>query len=125
MKDRHICRDRNNKKIKDVSGEIMTLQKRYRCSTISEAYKLFYDNNPAVKISQTSFYNQKPDFIQLQKETPVNTCLCTYHENMQLLTSAAEKLPDISGLVNRIVFDKNNPNCMMQKCETCKNFLLT
>ena len=48
MKDRHICRDRNNKKIKDASGKTMTLQKRYMCFTISEAYKLLCDNNPAV-----------------------------------------------------------------------------
>ena len=102
----------------------MTLQKRYMRFTISEAYKLFCDNNPLVKISRTSFYNQKPDFIQLRAETPVNTCLCTYHENMRLLTSAVEKLPDISGLINRVVCDKSNPNCMMQKCETCKNLSL-
>ena len=124
MKDRHICRDRNNKKIKDASGKTMTLQKGYMCFTISEACKLFCDNNPLVKISHTSFYNQKPDFIQLRAETPVNACLCTYHENMRLLTSAVEKLPDISGLINRVVCDKNNSNCMMQKCETCKNLSL-
>ena len=82
MKDRRICRDRNNKKIKNASGKTITLQKRYMCLTISQAYKLFCDNNPVVNIIHPSFYNQKPDFIQLQAETPVNTCLYTYHENM-------------------------------------------
>ena len=38
--------------------------------------------------------------------------------------SAADKLPDISGLINRIVSDKSNLNCMTQKCETCKNLSL-
>ena len=38
MKGRHICRDRNNKKINDASGKTMTLQKRYMCFPISEAY---------------------------------------------------------------------------------------
>ena len=47
-----------------------------------------------------------------------------YHENMWLLISAADKLPDISGLINRIVSDKSIPNCMTQKCETCKNLSL-
>ena len=70
------------KKIKDANGETMTLQKKYMCFTISEAYKLFCDNNPAVTMSCISFYNQRPDFIQLRAETPVNTCLYTYHENM-------------------------------------------
>ena len=78
MKDMHIFRDRNNKKIKDASGKTMTYQKRYMCFTISEVYKLFCDNNPLVKISRTSFYNQKPDFIQLRAETPVNTCFGKY-----------------------------------------------
>ena len=82
MKGRHICRDRNSKKIKNASGKTITLQKRYMCLTISQAYKLFCDSNPVVNIIHTSFYNQKPDFIHLQAETPVNTCLCTYHENM-------------------------------------------
>ena len=77
-------------------GKQLTLQKRHMCFTISEAYKLFYDNNPAVKFSHTSFYNQKPDFIQLWAETPINTCLCTYHENMWLLTSAELKTCQIS-----------------------------
>ena len=124
MKDWHICRDRNNKKIKDASGKTMTLQKRYICFTIREAYKLFCDNNPAVKISHTLLYNQKPDFIQWWAETPVITCLCTYHEHMQLLNSAFEKILDISGLINRIFCDKNSSNCMMQKCETCENVSL-
>ena len=122
MKDRCICRDRKNKKIKDAGGKTMTLQKRYMCFTISETYKLFCNNNRAVEISCTSFYNQKPDFIQLWAETPVNTC--TYHENMRLLTSVVEKLPDIIGLINRTVCDKNSPNWLMQECETCKNLSL-
>ena len=42
LKDRHIYRDKN-KKIKDASEKTMTLQKRYMCFTISEAYKLFCD----------------------------------------------------------------------------------
>ena len=82
MKDRHICRDENNKKIKDASGKAMTVQKRYMCFTISEAYKLFCVGNPAVKIGHTSFYNWKPDFMQLRTETPVTACLCTYRENV-------------------------------------------
>ena len=57
----------------------------------------------------------------MQAETPVNTCLCTSHENVWLLTSAVEKLPDISGLINRVTCDKSNPNCMMQRFETCRN----
>ena len=61
---------------------------------------------------------QKPDFMQLQEETPANTCLCTHHENMWLLNSAVEKLPDISGLINRIVYDKNSSNYRKQKCGT-------
>ena len=65
MNGRHVCRDTNNKKIKDASGKTMTLQKRYMCFPINEANKLLCDNNPTVEISHTSFYNQKPDFIQL------------------------------------------------------------
>ena len=50
MKYGHICKDENNKKIKDASGKTMALQK-------IEANKLLCDNSPAVKISPTSFYN--------------------------------------------------------------------
>ena len=89
----------------------MTLQKRHTCFTISEAYKLFCDKNPAVKILHTSFYNQKPGFTWLQAEKPVHNCLRTYHKNMPLLISAA-------------LLISYNPNCMMQNCETCKNLSL-
>ena len=40
---------------------------------------------------------------------------------MLLLISAIDKLPDISGLIATIICDKNNPNSMMQKYETCKH----
>ena len=43
---------------------------------------------------------------------------------MWLLNSAVEKLPDISGLINRIVYDKNSPNYRKQKCGTGKNLSL-
>ena len=82
MKNRHTCRDENNKELKDTSGKTMTLKNRYMCFTINEACKVFCDNIPTVKVSRTSFNNQKPSFIQLRAETPVDTCLYTYHENM-------------------------------------------
>ena len=49
MKYGHICKDENNKKIKDASVKAMAFQK-------IEAHKLLCDNNPAVKISSASFY---------------------------------------------------------------------
>lgn len=41
MKDRPICRDENNKKVKNASGKTTTIQKRY--TSLPTKHKLFCD----------------------------------------------------------------------------------
>ena len=124
MKDRYICRNESGQKLVDSDGKTVSVQKRYMCYTLNESYKLFCDQNLSIKISRTTFYNCKPDHVMLRADTPANTCLYTYHENMRLLVSAVEHLPDMTELVKNIVCDKKSKLCMMQSCDSCGHLRL-
>jgi hypothetical protein len=56
---------------------------RFLEMTGREAYQQFINENPNIDISRSSFYALKPR--EVKWEVPLETCLCIYHENMQLL----------------------------------------
>ena len=90
--------------------------------TLSEAFELFRDQYPEIKISCCTFCNCMPDTIMLRANTPANMCLCTYHENMQLLVSAVD--PPVIDLLQHVVCDVKSQRCMLQSCESYCNLSL-
>ena len=74
----------------------MKLKRRYMMYTLSEAFEMFCEQHPKVKISQSTFCNCMPDHVMLRANTPADMCLYTYRENMHLLVNAIEKLPPLT-----------------------------
>ena len=61
-----------------------------RCMEITrrEAFQKFANENPSIAIGNASFYALKPR--QVKFNSPLDTCLCIYHENMHLLLKAGK-----------------------------------
>ena len=93
----------------------------YLCYTINEAYELFCIDYPYIKLGRTSFYSCKPDHAMLRSETPANSCLCIYHENMRLLITSPNCFPDLKDFISIIVCDSKRRECMLQTCISCGN----
>ncbi|XP_054259552.1 uncharacterized protein LOC128984273 [Macrosteles quadrilineatus] len=60
-------------------------QKRYLNDTMLNLYKIFSTEHSHLKLSYASFCKLRPFWIVMPKVTDRDTCLCTVHENMNLL----------------------------------------
>lgn len=86
-------------------------QKRYLNDTMLNLYKIFSTENSQLKLSYASFCKLRLFWIVMPKVTDRDTCLCTLHENMNLL---------VSKLFHNKVIKENSPK---EVCKTlcCKN----
>ena len=61
---------------------------RFMEITGREAFQKFVNENPSIVIGKSSFYALKPK--QVKYNSPLDTCLCIYHENMHLLLKVSK-----------------------------------
>ena len=91
---------RNYITFKDNDGTKTTLQKRILLYSVRETFQLFLteyvDTN--INLSLTSFNDLRPLNILVQSYMPERNCLCTYHENVNLLLKSLSKYITCSGL---------------------------
>ena len=108
-----------------TDGVRTSYQKRHMLMTIKEAFQLFVEEYPDLKIKKSKFFNLRPGYILPVSETPHNVCLCQYHENFLFLIKAmkllecASKIPD--NILNELCCNTNDEKCMMNLCEKCEN----
>ena len=119
MKDKHIIWDEWGCKVRDENGDTVKLKRLYMMYTLSEAFEMFCEQHPKVKISQSTFCNCMPDHVMLRANTPTDMCLCTYHENIHLLVNGIEKLPSLTDLLKLAVCNAESQKLMFQLCECC------
>ncbi|CAF5172104.1 unnamed protein product, partial [Rotaria magnacalcarata] len=91
---------RDHVTVTDDNGESMTLQKRILLYNIRETYQLFVDeySNKNVDLSLTSFNELRPVNILINSYMPHHSCLCIYHENVNLLIKLLSKHISCDGL---------------------------
>ncbi len=100
------------------------LQKRHMYYTVKETHSLFKLENPDLKIGKSKFAQLKPANVLHKSETPKDACLCTYHENINLLCEAVHKaMPDFptysSDFVSNFVCSADSEKCMTGNCDVC------
>ena len=68
-----------------VDGAKIPIQKRLMMFPLREAFPLFVQDNPGIKISFSKFCAFKPEWIKIanQKQTHV-VCMCIKHQNPKL-----------------------------------------
>ncbi|CAF2654996.1 unnamed protein product [Rotaria sp. Silwood2] len=115
--------------IKDDNGQSTTVQKRILLFSSREAHSLFlteYDNTN-VHLSLTSFNDLRPLNILLQSHMSHRSCLCAYHENINLLIKPLSRYISCSGLNSLQAFSatlvccETDENCMFSRCSLCAN----
>lgn len=72
-------------------GKKITLRKFYLTMYLREAYAVFKDTYPDMKLSFTVFKDEHPENVLLMKDTPYQ-CLCKIHENFLLKLKGINKL---------------------------------
>lgn len=99
-------------------------QKRYLSDSMFNLHKKFQKEN-TLKASFASFCRLRPFWVVTRNISERDTCLCVYHENMQLMFEKLKYLDIISvqnlrELCKTVVCDINSESCMLRKCEKCK-----
>ena len=72
----------------------MPVPVRFMEITGREAFQKFINENPSIAIGKSSFYALKPR--QVKYNSPLDTCLCIYHENMHLLLKVSKICESLS-----------------------------
>ena len=100
-------------------------QKRYLMMTLQEAHHLFKDEHPSIRIGRSKFCSLRPDTVMLTGDMPHNLCICKHHANISLLLeglSSITQLPKThNDLMDKIVCDTQQQDCMMHLCTVCQS----
>lgn len=101
-------------------------QKKYLYMTLSEVYETFKTEYPEVKVGLSTFASLRPQHVLLSSQTPANVCVCSYHANVDFLLSGinmcVQSFPEkCNKLVETLVCDSQNKQCMMGICQQCGN----
>ena len=78
---------------RDNDGTKTTLQKIILLYSVRETFQLFLTEyvNTNINLSLTSFNDLRSMNILVQSYMPERSCLCTYHENVNLLLKSLSK----------------------------------
>ncbi len=71
----------NKKDVLKINNEHVPV--RFLEMSIQEALQKFYIDNPTIRIGKSSFYCLRPRQVKIS--SPHQTCMCQYHENMDLV----------------------------------------
>ena len=103
------------------------VQKRYLLYSLRETFALFKNDNPSTLVGLSKFSSLRPTNVKLLSETPKNTCLCLYHENIRQICDCLSKVVNFPAythdFVNNAVCDVNSESCMMGKCSSCPKWI--
>lgn len=100
--------------------------KRFLTRSLKEAYKLFKQEHPEIKMGITKFYTLRPKFVMLSPCKDV--CLCIYCANFDLYVNSINNLmggkySDLdkvrSKLLSAIVCSNSSEQCFFQECTAC------
>ena len=115
--------------VEDDDGQRITLQKRILLCSIRETYQLFLTDKQYanVSLSLTAFRELRPMNVLFQSYMSHRRCLCSYHENVNLLLKSLSKyinsldLNSLQAFSSALVCDEANEDCMFRHCSLCSN----
>ncbi|CAF4030591.1 unnamed protein product, partial [Rotaria magnacalcarata] len=110
----------NRKDVVLINGTPMG--KRFMQMTIAETFRLFSIEHPSLEIRKTKFYELRPKDVK--SDSPHDTCLCIYHENVSLFLVKAWNAKTSSNInlnlrTESIVCDLESEECCSGACIHC------
>ncbi|ESO91762.1 hypothetical protein LOTGIDRAFT_163120 [Lottia gigantea] len=102
------------------NGEKERVQKK----PLMEAFRLFKQENPSIKVQKSKFANLRPKEVLPISEKDHTVCCCIYHENFDMLIAGISKhvpnLPSSEGVLEKAAcrFEKD---CYFGDCTSCCN----
>ena len=87
---------------------------------LNELYATFKFESPAVEVGFSKFCQLRPKWCVLAGSASTHAvCVCSIHQNVELLLQAANIEEKSSDLVDFLVCSKSDRNCMLRHCDRC------
>ena len=95
-------------------------QKRLVLCNLHELFVAFKERNPNAKVGFSKFCMLRPKWCVIAGSSGTHSvCVCTIHQNTILLVDALNWEVTYKDLVNKVVCDASNRECMMHRCINC------
>ncbi|MES9884828.1 MAG: hypothetical protein ABW185_28615 [Sedimenticola sp.] len=106
-----------------VTSKKIKKQRRILNDSLMNLYAMF-QSEISIKISYTTFCRLRPFWVLFPTDRDRNTCLCKLCDNTQFMVSSLKKVgvtdtDDIDKLVDKIVCDSKQKECMYGDCIEC------
>lgn len=109
--------------VKVESGERIHEQKRLILFNLNEAYTLFKEEYPNVKVGFTRFFMLRPKEVQLFGPKGTHfVCVCSVHQNVKLMFDCFKEISSFSSYKEcmlSILCTLPTPNCYFNECASC------
>ena len=95
-------------------------KRRLLLCNLKKLYSAFKGRYPDAKVGFSKFCSLRPKWcISVGSSGTHSVCVCTSHQNAQLLVHAANIDKDYHDLMAMVVCDLNTKMCMIHRCENC------
>jgi len=96
------------------------MQKRLLLCNLKELHNAFLETYPDFRIGLSKFCSLRPKWcVTCSSNGTHSVCVCTYHQNILLLTSGAKINENYKELMSRVVCDVEDKICMVHRCSNC------
>ena len=90
---------------------------------MNELFAAFKLKHPEIKLGFSKFCSLRPKWCILAGTAGTHSvCVCVIHQNMKLLVAPVRL--DYKYLIQYLVFDTENQNCMIRRCKDCPNIVV-
>ena len=108
-----------------VGNKKMACQKRLILCNLDEAYRIFKDKYPELKIGFSKFAELRPKYCVLAGSSGTHSvCVCTIHQNVKLMMHAVD-IPvfrsSYKQLLAALTCNPGTLDCFLGECKICPN----
>lgn len=99
-------------------------QKKILLMNVSEAYQLFKQDHPSIKVGKSKFASLRPKHVCICSDRDHTVCCCIYHENFSFLLESLRKMgkdiPTDTELLHASVCpSEQTTECFLGDCPVC------
>lgn len=106
-------------------GKRLAIQKRLMMTTLRESFNRFTELHSGVQIGFSSFAKLRPKNCKLLTSSGThNVCVCTIHENVNLIIHSLKKynlLHDLIFFTDSLLCETKTVDCTLRCCEKCSD----
>lgn len=113
--------------VKDENGEKTAVQKRLILSNLKEAYIIFKEKYPQMKVGFSKFAELRPKHcVLVGKSGTHSVCVCTTHQNIKLMIENSQlgkltngEFATYKNFLAKVLCNPPSIDCIMGDCTSC------